>query len=95
VVKKVPCQAQCDYSGASAIFRGLVTPRLLLVLRIKIVLKGQRFASAEEVTAKAKSALTRYRETVSRNASESFMDVGKSMSLPKGTILKEMLCKWL
>jgi hypothetical protein len=32
---------------------------------------------------------------VSRNAYKGFMNAGKSVSLPKGTALKEMLRKWL
>jgi hypothetical protein len=32
---------------------------------------------------------------VSRKASEGFMNVSKSVLLPKGTALKEMLWKWM
>jgi hypothetical protein len=66
VVKKyISCQAQCDDVGASVtlIFPGLVTAGFFLFLLLKSVLKGQGFASAEEVVAKATRALTE----VSRN----------------------------
>jgi hypothetical protein len=52
--KKVPCQAQCEGFGASAIFPGLTLPNTLLFQRLKNVLKGQQFASTEEVAAKPK-----------------------------------------
>jgi hypothetical protein len=37
--------------------------------------------------------LHRFRDAVKRNASTSFMSIGKSVSLPKKTALKEILCK--
>jgi hypothetical protein len=55
--------------------------------------KGQQFMSMTEVTAKEMTATKRYRKIVSRNVSKSFTNIGKSVSLPKGTTLKQMLCK--
>jgi hypothetical protein len=61
-----------------------------LFLQLKGLLKGQRFASAEEVSAKATRALTE----ASKNDfhAKGFTNVGKSMSLSEGTILEKMSC---
>jgi hypothetical protein len=37
--------------------------------------------------------LHRFRDAVKRNASKSFMSIGESVSLPKRTTLKKILCK--
>jgi hypothetical protein len=82
-VVKSTCQAQCDGFEAFTMFCKLVTVQLLPVSAIESVLKGQQFLSAEEVTAKATRALTDQKEH------------WQSMSLPKGTTLKEVLCKYM
>jgi hypothetical protein len=46
--------------------------------------------STTEVTAIATTAPKKYRKIVSRNASKSFTNAGKSVSLPKGTTLREI-----
>jgi hypothetical protein len=56
--QKIPCQAQCDGYGASAIFPRLVTAILFLVSATEKCFEMKRIASAEEDAAKAKRALT-------------------------------------
>jgi hypothetical protein len=72
--------------------RDLSPHRIFPVSATKCVLKRQRFAIADEVTAKATRTLTVVSKKVSRNAFRSFTHYGKSVSLSKGTTLKEM-CK--
>jgi hypothetical protein len=57
------------------------------------VQKGQRFESAEEVPEQATRALTEVSKMPYRNACKSFANIDKSVSLPKGTALMEVLCK--
>jgi hypothetical protein len=53
-----PCRAQCDSFGASPMVPGLVTANFYLFPLPKRFLKGQRFTSANHVTAKATRRLT-------------------------------------
>jgi hypothetical protein len=46
---------------------------------------------AKEVTAKVMRAHTEVSTIVSRNASKSYISIGRSVSLPKGITLKESL----
>jgi hypothetical protein len=59
----------------------------------KTILKGHGFSNTEEVTAKSSKSTYRVIKMASRIASESFINIGKSMSLPKETTLKIMLSK--
>jgi hypothetical protein len=59
---------------------------------IKGVLKELQFTSSEEVTAKVTGALTVIKEMAYRNASKSFMNVGKNLSLPR-ELLKRKCCE--
>jgi hypothetical protein len=61
----------------------------------KRVLRGRQFASTGEVAANATRVLTEVQKTTPRSASKCFTNIGKSVSLPKGTNLKEILCKHL
>jgi hypothetical protein len=56
--QKLRCRAQYDGFGACTVFLGLVTARLIIISATENVLKGQRFVSAEEVTAKVTRVLT-------------------------------------
>jgi hypothetical protein len=91
--QNVAGQVQCGGFGASAIFPGLITARLFPVPLRKSGLKGQRFSSPD-VTAKAARPLTELSKSGFQECfQESFTNVGKIASLPKGTVLKEMVCK--
>jgi hypothetical protein len=54
---------------------------LFLFLRLKIVLKGQRLASSEEVTAKATRALEDVSKNGFQSASRNLTNASKSVSL--------------
>jgi hypothetical protein len=64
----------------------LIVYNIITVSVTKSVLVG-RFAIIKEVTAKTKRALTEALKMVSKNASKSFMNTGKSVSLTKGATL--------
>jgi hypothetical protein len=57
-------------------------------------LSGTKMCSGRTTVCKnQESHWQKDREMFSRNATKSFMIIGKSRSLPKGTTLKEVLCK--
>jgi hypothetical protein len=78
---------------ASAIFHGLVNARFCHVSATKSVLMGQRFESARKSLQKRWKLWEKYWKMVSRHASKSCTNDGKSESLRKGTGLKDMLYK--
>jgi hypothetical protein len=91
--QKVPCQAQCDWLGASAIFPRLVTSWLLLFPWLKSVLEGQQFISAEKTTANAMRSLTEVWKNGSQKCFSKLYKCSKGVSLSKGTNFEEILCK--
>jgi hypothetical protein len=88
--KRVLCQAQRGSLGASATFSGLVFARRFLISANEYCLRGQEFASTEEITAERRGHSQRYRKMVFRNASRCLAKVGRSMPLPLGS---KLLCK--
>jgi hypothetical protein len=60
---------------------------------LKSVLKGQRFACAEEVCAKATRAVIEVSRNEFQECLQKTLEVGKRVSLLKGTVLEEVLCK--
>jgi hypothetical protein len=68
-------------------------PDFFLFLHLKSVPKGQQFVTASEVTAKLFKELAEVSEDGFEKPSKSITHIEESISLPKGTALKEMLCK--
>jgi hypothetical protein len=90
VVKEYLGRTQNGGFGASATFPGLLTAGYFL---LENVLKG-RLASAEEVTEK-KIRTVRNVDKLLRAMLPKALRTLKIVSLPKGTTLKEMLCKYV
>jgi hypothetical protein len=87
--QKVPCQV----FEHKPYFPALSLPDFSLFPKLKLFWRGNDSQVPRKYLQKWQEHWQRYRITVSRNASKSFKNVGKSVSLPKGTTLKEMLYK--
>jgi hypothetical protein len=86
--QKATWRAQCD-DKHSLYSMDLSLPYFFLFLRLKSVLKGQTFRRCGESHCKSDKS----QDIGIKNASKIFTNIEKSMSLPKVTSLKEMLCK--
>jgi hypothetical protein len=78
---------ECDSFGAST------TTWQFSCFLTKNAVKEQLFMSTEDITAKVMSTGRNSKKMVSRNASKSFTNIVKSVTLPKRTSYARMLCK--
>jgi hypothetical protein len=86
--QKVPCQTQYDSFEASITFLGLVTTRFLPVSVTKKC--SERTMICERWESHCKSDGNRFPGMLPK-----LYKCWKSVPLPKGTTLKEMLCKYI
>jgi hypothetical protein len=89
---KVLCQEKCDGFGASAKFPGFATARISF-FRGYIVQKGQQFASAEEVLAKATRALSEVSKNGLQECLQKLYEHWQTFITAKGNCFEKVLCQ--